>query len=231
MVEISYSKFLFRKKEFWLYNNEIIKEVLYNTYPYYLKNPGGKKIVEDSCYIDLSVNIDTLLNNLSKTTRLHINKANKLNIKYKIDFNPNLKNTKIFISSFKLFASKKNISFSSNRILALQKINALILSYVYIHEELITIHAYLHDNTTLILLHTFNLSENNSTSALANKYLHWKEIISFKEKKFKILDFGGIDLLKVPGISRFKLSFGATKIKRYSAVKTNKILQLINLFR
>lgn len=231
MVEISYSKFLFRKKEIWLYNKESVTEGGYTTYPYYLQYPGGKKIEEESCYLDLSADIDAILNNISKTTRLHINKAQKLNIKYKIEYTPDLDKTTEFISTFKIFAQKKNIPFSQNRIRALQKMNALILSYAFVNEELKTIHAYLHDSTTLILLHTFNLSNNDSTSALANKYLHWKEILSFKEKQFKTLDFGGIDLLKVPGISQFKLSFGTTIIKRDSAIKSNKIMSIINLFR
>jgi lipid II:glycine glycyltransferase (peptidoglycan interpeptide bridge formation enzyme) len=41
-----------------------------------------------------------------------------------------------------------------------------------------------------------------------NKYLHWKDILLFKQMNLLEYDFGGIDLERVPGISQFKLSFG-----------------------
>lgn len=231
MVELSYSKFLFKKKEVWFFEGERINEASYNSYIYYKKFPGGKTIEEESCFIDLTKSDIEIHNNLSKTTRLHIKKAKYFDVLVKIEFTPNFKSVLDFNSTFNQFAQKKNIPFSSKRILALHKTNNLVLSYAYSKNELTTIHAYLHDSKYIVLLHTFNLLKNNSLSSICNKYLHWQEIIFFKEKGFQNYDFGGIDLKKVPGISKFKLSFGATIVKRYSAIKTNSFFKLINLFR
>ncbi|MES2838435.1 MAG: hypothetical protein V4667_12985 [Bacteroidota bacterium] len=231
MLELNYSKFLFNKKEVWFFDGEQINESPYTTYLYYNTYPGGKIIEEESCLIDLTKSLAEIKANISKTTQLHINKANNFETSFNIEFSPSLKNVLEFNSIFKLFAQKKNIAFSSERIIALHKTNNLVLSYAYSKNELTTIHAYLHDSKSVVLLHTFNLLNNNSLSAICNKYLHWQEIVMFKEKRFQIYDFGGIDLIKVPGISQFKLSFGATIVKRYSAIKTNSFFKLLNSLR
>ena len=60
----------------------------------------------------------------------------------------------------------------------------------------------------------------------ANKLLHWIEIKDFKGRQFELFDWGGINPENLPGITRFKLSFGGTSEKCYSYIKISPLFKL-----
>ena len=60
---------------------------------------------------------------------------------------------------------------------------------------------------------------NNRLIGQANRYLHWREILHYREQGVRLYDFGGVDLnRKSPlySITQFKLSFGGRVVDEWS---------------
>ena len=125
------------------------------------------------------------------------------------------------IKEFSPFAKRKKIEWNARRITALQKGNTIIISEAFKNEEKLLTHIYLHDKKNIVLLHTYHHNQNmdNNLRGYSNKFLHWKDILTFKERRFAFYDFGGVDFVRHPGISRFKNSFGGKIIDRHSYIE------------
>lgn len=205
---------LFKKKEIWFYNGESINEADYTTYCYVQNNFNlqfDSELKEFTTTLDLTQNENDLFNSINTTFKYHIRKAQKQNFQFISTSNPSVDDCKKLIKLFKEFAAeKKIISMNKRRIFALQQSNNILITTIKQENTYIVTHVYLYDKNRIVLMHTFhNLNYlDHQIRGYANKYLHWKDILLFKEMNLKIYDFGGIDLEKVPGISHFKLSYG-----------------------
>jgi lipid II:glycine glycyltransferase (peptidoglycan interpeptide bridge formation enzyme) len=204
----------FKKKEIWFYTGEPEKETAYTSYCCVKRNfdrPFENELKEITSIIDLTQSEKELFGAIHRTSRYHIRKAERLEFQFDSFLNPSPEVCRKLISSFRVFARFKNIPpMNSGRIMALQKLNHLIITTLTKKNKEILTHVYLFDEDRVILLHTFHdLSfKDAAVRGAANKYLHWKDILLFKEMNFKVYDFGGINPEKVPGITKFKLSFG-----------------------
>lgn len=231
---ITHDYLFFKRQEIWFYKNENIKKCTYNVFTYLEDDIFKNSTIEYSCKLDLTKNETEIFSNISKTFKYHIAKAIKQGVECKIDFTPSKKNVKNFISEFKLFASEKKIAFNAKRLLALKGTGNLCISDSYIGHSKISSHVYLFDKSVAVLLHSINyntFSRPKRTLGYANKYLHWMDILSFKKKGVSIYDFGGIDKIKHPGITNFKLSFGAEEAKYYNSIRIKYFQKLLNLFK
>lgn len=233
MLSVITHKFpFFKKKEIWFYNGELVNEVDYTTYSYVLNDFNLKfdsQLKEFTSTIDLTQSETALFNSINNTFKYHIRKAQLLNFKYISNTKASIQDCKKLIHSFKKFAAEKKITpMNQRRIFALQKSGNIIITKIKNEDIDIATHVYLFDEQRIILMHTFhNLDHTkHQERGYANKFLHWKDILLFKEMSFKVYDFGGIDLEKVPGISNFKLSFGGTIEEVNSYVRIAPLFKL-----
>lgn len=126
-----------------------------------------------------------------------------------------------FVDFFNDFAKKKNTWLTSE-----QRIrdmgDCIKLSFAVNNGIILAAHSYIIDNEVGIVrqLHsaTKRLDENFDRNLIgrANKYLTVTDIFYFKEKGFKVFDFGGFakdtDNESLKGINNFKLQFGGDLI-------------------
>lgn len=64
-----------------------------------------------------------------------------------------------------------------------------------------------------------------------NKYLHWKDILSFKERGYSRYEWGGITDVENPnGIDRFKMEFGGEVQIYYNYIVANSLKGRLYLY-
>ena len=236
MLEVCTHQFLFfRRKEFWFYDTEKINKGTYNVFCYSNEKEAPSKnnvLIEQTSRIDLVKNEGELFNNINRTFKYHIRKAEKLGVTVNVDYSPSTEKCREIINGFSVFAKTKKIEWNPKRIIALQKINKLVISEAFLNEEKIVTHVYLHDTNRIVLLHSYsqiNL-KNKKFRGYANKFLHWQDILSFKNFGLTLYDFGGINMKQHFGISTFKLSYGGNLIDCYSYIEVNPILTSVMNF-
>jgi len=238
MLEVCTHQILFfKRKEFWFYNSEKIIKGTYNVFCYSIEKDANKKeriLKEQTSFINLEKPSEELFSQISRTFKYHIHKASAIGVTANIDYSPTLEKCNQIMSEFSTFANKKAIEWNPKRIKALQKLNKLIISEAFLKEMKIVTHIYLHDGYRVVLLHSYhsqNFSDKN-IKGYANKFLHWKDIVNFKEFGLRLYDFGGINIEQHIGISNFKLSFGGDIIDCYSYIEVNPLLSIvINLYK
>jgi hypothetical protein len=180
---------------------------------------------------------ETIFSKFSKTVKVEIKQAEKKNI------------TCFFHNDLEKFAKFYN-DFAMERRINLLNVcrlyemrNCIKLSYAVIGNEEIAGHSYLVDEELGIvrLMHSASRRLDDQfdkqLSARINKYLHYKDMLYFREKGFKIYDFGGYanntSDIGLQGINRFKLSFGGEVIKcnNYASFSYYVIKKIALLFR
>jgi lipid II:glycine glycyltransferase (peptidoglycan interpeptide bridge formation enzyme) len=234
MLEVVTHRFLFfTKKEIWFYSGEPIMEGTYTTFCYVTGKFDRKfeqELKEFTTTIDLSKSQEELLNSINTTFKYHIRKGKKLNFTHSFSFNPSIEECEKLIISFNQFAKFKNIlPINKRRVYALQKTKNIAFTKISKENTDLVTHVYIRDKERVLLMHTFHNIDYNQKQmrGYANKFLHWKDILSFKEMGIKTYDFGGINMEKVPGISSFKLSYGGEIQPVNSYIKVAPIIKPI----
>ena len=233
MLEVCTHRFLFfKRKEFWFYNSEKTGKGTYNVFCYSNEKNASLKtnvLIEQTSLIDLTKASEELFEKMNRTFKYHIRKADKIGAVAKIDYSPTIEKCNQVMSEFSFFATTKKIEWNPKRIKALQELGKLIISEAYLNEEKIATHIYLHDDNRVALLHSYHqqIFLDEKIKGYTNKFLHWQDIINFKNYGLKLYDFGGINIQLHPGISTFKLSFGGDIIDCYSYIETNSFLMWV----
>lgn len=176
---------------------------------------GVKKIthtVQNSLLLDA----DAIFSGFESSVRNQVRKAEREGIECTYD-----KEIDNFVEFFNAFVVKVKIPPTSRRRL-LETGDNLVLSFAKLNGQILSAHAYLTDSEVGIvyMLHSasrrFDESSDYAQIGRSGKLLHFKDMLYFKEKGFKIYDMGGYaentqdEGLK--GINMFKLSFGGTKV-------------------
>lgn len=176
---------------------------------------------------DLLLDEETIFEGFNKNYKNEIRRAMKEGVKCSIVLgSSSLVNKEVdcFERVYnKMFASK-GLSNKFNRRLVLSGLNKkqiIITKSIFEGKECIVYHAYLADgNKTMLMYSASTLSEagNKEYSNLIgwmNKYLHWFDMVWFKNNGYSKYEWGGINSIDEPnGIARFKMGFNGTK-KRY----------------
>ncbi|MGB4843030.1 MAG: hypothetical protein WBP16_01055 [Ferruginibacter sp.] len=158
---------------------------------------------------------EIIFSNFSKTVKVEIKQAEKKNIDcvFKNDFAG-------FAEFYNDFAKSRKIDLVSMR--RLHEMNGNIkLSFAVSGNIKVAAHSYLVDEEQGIarLMHSASLRLHDEfdrqLSGKVNKLLHYRDMLYFKAKGFKIYDFGGYAANTsdkgLQGINKFKLSFGGEK--------------------
>lgn len=204
-----------RVKEYWFtYKFRLADLFTLNTH-LHIKNRDNQKIwgipnLTHTVELSLEQDMETILANFSNTVKRDLKKAEKDGIICTFNYDP-----EGFVPFFNEFASIKNIFPTSKRRLAEMEKN-LQMSFAMLDGEILAAHTYLVDEELGIarLCHSaskrFDEKYDSYLVGRANKFLTYKEIVFFKDKGYKLFDFGGYSTTNqsLKGINDFKLSFG-----------------------
>lgn len=179
----------------------------------------------------LDINADDIKAGFTKTVRYEISRAEKENIDIYYYKKDELLNPSIIDSincAYMKFCDKKNNQslkkyFDVNELEKLSKTDNVTVSYAK-YAGGITYHVYYHDEHTCMLMFSFSNThiENDIDKNIvgrANKLLHWRDMIYFKDIGLSVYDWGGLfNLDGKNGIDKFKLSFGAQPREAYNTI-------------
>lgn len=165
--------------------------------------------------IDLTKSINELYDGFSKETKYEIRRAERDGINVIYNYNE-----RSFLKIYNAFAEKKGL----NKI-TIDKLNSfknhLLISASISNNEISSVHLYLCDGEIARLLYSarnIDCHLKNSEIGRANRYLHYKDILFFKDLNYKIYDLGGYadsDDENLVGINKFKLSFGGNIVEMH----------------
>jgi lipid II:glycine glycyltransferase (peptidoglycan interpeptide bridge formation enzyme) len=158
--------------------------------------------------IDLSQEEDEIFGHFRRTTRQEINTAKKEGIIFGIE-----NNVEKFIEFYNLFAAAKKIAPTSVEDLRTYG-NYLLITKAMQNNRILVMHANLIDEEekrvrASMSASLFRYEDNHAEIALigkANRFLHFADMLFFKERNFRIYDFGGYD--SNIAVNKFKDSFG-----------------------
>lgn len=101
--------------------------------------------------------------------------------------------------------------------------SCMVFSKAKIDGKTVVYHTYVMDDEYARLLHSaslYRISEDRKPAivGMANRYLHWEDMLYFKAKGIKKYDWGGAgEGEDVIGITQFKESFGGEKVYFYNS--------------
>ncbi|MCA1031100.1 hypothetical protein LCL95_08705 [Bacillus timonensis] len=188
----------------------------------------------ETFHIQLTKSIEELYRNVGKTTRNLINRGiNKDLFLIGVITNPSDIDIVQFQSFYNEFAKNKNTalcsSFHVQTLKLLRDEGSLIMTTVSNREgAILCYHVYVVDEDRAMLLYSgshFRMSKDKQSRDFigrANRTLHWKDILWFKEKDYRIYDIGGTT--KEPSIKSFKAEFGGATVVEYSGYKACTLL-------
>ena len=131
-----------------------------------------------------------------------------------------------FVEFYRQFAAQKGVPPAQIRTLrVLNQANSLHLTRATVNGEAVVWHSYLTKLGRARLLHSASLfrdSDSNFRSLVgrANRLLHWRDIVFFRNSGMRIYDLGGwyegSDDASRLAINKFKEGFGGVPLKEYS---------------
>lgn len=164
--------------------------------------------------IDISQNNDEIFRKFKKNTKYEINRAKKEGIIFNVEEKPEQ-----FVKFYNVFAESKKRPLIRLEYIKSFKNNLIITKASDGRCDLV-MHAYLIDSEAkrVRLMNSASLFryetyiDKSQLIGMANRYLHFADILFFKDRKFIIYDLGGYDYeLKddeCMAINKFKDSFG-----------------------
>jgi lipid II:glycine glycyltransferase (peptidoglycan interpeptide bridge formation enzyme) len=228
----------FERKEIWFYNGEKLKTSSYTVFCAAKKLFGTQNVLYEkyqTSVINLLKEEEALFEAIHPTFRYDIRSAEKMEIKTDVFLNPGKTECGKLIFDYNLFAKDKGLPAMNEKwIYALQKKGNLCFSKAYLKNNEIATHVYIFDEQTISLSSSFHniFFTDDKIRSAANKLLHWKDVVSFKNKGFTEYDFGGLNPTKLPGVSKFKSNFGGESTENFRFIMTSSFLfSLIKLFK
>lgn len=189
---------------------------------------------------NLNSSEEELLNKIKKNCKYEIRRSEREEVKSTVYYSDDI--TEDLIRCFeitynRMFKTKGLGGYSFNYQLvkkASQEGQLLISTCVNAMGENEIFHAYLCDGKHCLLMYSASPLWNNDEKEKANeigrmnKYLHWKDILYFKEKNYTKYEWGGIANPEEPnGIDRFKMEFGGEIVQYNNYIIPQSLLGVI----
>jgi hypothetical protein len=186
---------------------------------------GARVVPFLSIVTDLSAEESAITGGFGKDCRYKIRRADSrdgLSMEYITEPRPHLADFRAFYDAF---ASVKSIWLSDGRWLAAAcDAGQLVLTSASRDGEVLAWHAYLISGKSAWLQYTASSFRNRDSDhraliGRANRWLHWREMLRFKEMGIERYDWGGLfEDETVPGnagINNFKRDFGGREVRTY----------------
>ncbi len=224
---ISYQKkfYFFKVRETWFTYDFKLKNLFGLNIHSHVKQSGNRKpsgirSVSHTVELSLLPSEEEILANFRNTVKQEIRKSEKEGVECSFE-----RDVDTFVSFYNDFANAKNI-YPTNKKMIERIGDHFVISFAKLNGEVLAAHSYLVDKEIGIarLFHSASrrLDDTFDRNVIgrANKLLTAKDIFHFKEKGFKLMDFGGYaentEDKSLKGINEFKLSFGGTKVECYN---------------
>ncbi|KIC94314.1 hypothetical protein [Flavihumibacter solisilvae] len=200
----------------WFATKQHFSEIFVPTVFYHTRKNGtsflGVKEVSHTLEISLDQDVQSLHGQFIKSYRQQIRQSEEQGVY--CCFTDDLE---AFVEFFNDFAETKKIHPVSLPMLREMK-DYLKISFAMLGDQILAAHSYIldHQNAVVRTFHsaTKRLDDtyDKNTVGKANKLLHFRDMVYFKDEGFKTYDFGGIALNtenpELKGINNFKMAFG-----------------------
>jgi len=239
MVEFTtHNYLLFSRKEVWFYNGELLRPATYTVFSAAKKvHPSHNRFLEKyhTSAVDLQKKEEDLFGAIHATYRYDIRVAEKQDLRTVTYLNLSKMDCLTLVEEYNQFAREKNLEFMQPEwALAIRGKRNICFTRVFKNHTLIVTHIYIFDEHTISLsssFHNIHFKEDKLRSE-ANKFLHWRDMVFFKAMGFKAYDFGGLNLQKLPGVSKFKMNFGGETVENYRFIKASAfVFNLVALIK
>jgi hypothetical protein len=188
--------------------------------------PGARSKDFYTIHIDLTRDAQALFADLSKTCRYKVRRAERDELKEEAFISAHDEIVDDFIAFFDRFASGKGLPPApAERLHTLAEAGVLDLSTVTRDDDTLVWHAYLRAGNRARLLHSASTFREYNDTAIrnmigrANRYLHWHDLLRYKDAGVPLFDFGGWyngrdddELLR---INAFKEEFGGRVVSEF----------------
>jgi hypothetical protein len=177
-------------------------------------------------HIDLTRDVADLFGDLGKSTKNQVNRAKKRDqLRYTAVAQPADSDISAFREFYNGFARVKGTTqcrrYHVHTLRLLMRQNGLVITRASDPEGgVLCYHVYVADGTRAMLLYSGSHFRSAADSmernrlARANRYLHWNDILFFKQRGFALYDWGG--LTDDARVAEFKHSFGGTDVAEYT---------------
>jgi hypothetical protein len=160
--------------------------------------PGVRSKDFYTIHIDLTRDAQVLFADLSKTCRYKVRRADREELKQEAHMSAHGELVDDFIAFFDRFASGKGLPPApAERLHTLAQAGLLDLSTVSRDDDALVWHAYLRAGNRARLLHSastfreYNDTATRNMIGRANRYLHWHDLVRYKDAGIPLFDFGG----------------------------------------
>jgi len=204
---------LFSRKEIWFYNGEAYKKAAYMSFSAAKKTAHGSlKALHlyNSAALDISQTEEALLKGVHPRLRYDLQLAEKKNMQFHVMQTPDDSECAKVMEIFNRFAAQKPIApMKKEWIKAAVRTGKFFLTKITYNNEDAVFHIFLYNDKEVLNTHSFYNPrfDNPDINKFANKLLHWKEIVYFKNKGFEIYSFGPVNP-ELKGITQFKMNYG-----------------------
>lgn len=200
---------------------------------HYSKVPGTKLFEEITYKINLEKDESELLQDMSKTNRYKLRRAEKQPYEYIVKDSPtdnDLKEFQLFYNEFVKIKKTNTINnYRLNRLKHLRNKGVLIFTKLQnTNGEALGYQIHIRDKDLVLNYYTCTAAwikdrpDLNQQINFANRYLLWKNMLLFKNRGYKIYDFGGIT--DVHEINKFKEEFGFLRVKTYHGLEAKSFI-------
>ena len=179
---------------------------------------------------ELNIEADEIISKFSKNCKYEVNRAQREGFiaefydKNNIDSNCIEKFLEFFLDFWKSKGVMDyNIASVRSEIECYIRFDSFVLSKAKFGEDTVVYHTYFVDDTHARLLHSASLYRDDGVIpsqliGMANRYLHKEDMMYFKNTGKVIYDWGGAGIEdEVINITKFKESFGGTRVVQYNA--------------
>lgn len=200
--------------------------------------PLGKHPVEFQTLLsDLTEDADTILSHYSKNCRYEVRRAQREQVKctYLSGKEITVDDITQFVDFFADFWHSKGVRYTEKEkcfelISQYAQAGAFAMTRASVEDRILVYHTYIVEEERARLYQSasqFRTDDTISSNVIgfANRYLHYQDMLWFKEQGKKQYDWGGAGTNEdVESITKFKESFGGTPVTYYNAEETKGIL-------
>ena len=195
---------------------------------------GGSHLVQakpfsTSC-IDLNKSGAALFDEMDSQTKRYVRKAEKLRDRWRIRIN-DYRAHDDFFELYNRFVGLKGHAHRLSRRRFQEYLKVSDVWMMYIDGRPIAGRLVVRDDAVrrvrMVLSPTSRLisDEDARLSGTLNRYLHWQEIVTYKQQGMELYDFGGIGDGS-SSIAKFKLSFGGFRVNDHSYVYAGSLARM-----
>ena len=235
MVQICLPQHFLKIGHIWFADNDMDGKQPYDMCFFHdipkLHDPNNRHEIHNTLVSTLMEPEDSLFGHIDKRFRSCIRKGTKDNLAHRVYRSAYILNSSGLLEAFAcvyhhMLADKKLPgSLHTGELLAYARQNALLITTASLDGRELIYHSYVHDATNARCLHSCsdfrNVTDSGERNAygMANKWLHWQDMLHFKGMGIESYDWGGVYSFDgTNGVDNFKLSFGGEPRRYYNEI-------------